>query len=325
MNITEALDLGKIHLKSRIVFPPMATHTSEGGIISEKTLTHYEKIVKNPLVGLLITEHSYIDPVGKADAQQASFASDDILSMQQELTGRLHAANPDVRLFAQINHAGAAAPKDVIGTTPVSAGCIRLGENAESRALTIEEIKSIEQEFAEGAVRVKKSCYDGVEIHCAHMYLLNQFYSPLTNKRTDEYGAQTLENRLRFLIETYRLVREAVGSEYPVAVRLGGADYTEGGSTIEDAAKAAVILEKEGIDLIDLSGGIIRYTRKDNREPGYFSDMSAAVKKNVSIPVLVTGGITAPEQAEALLAAGKTDLVGVGRALFKDANWGTSK
>ncbi|MBR7148720.1 MAG: tRNA-dihydrouridine synthase, partial [Firmicutes bacterium] len=155
----------------------------------------------------------------------------------------------------------------------------------------------------------------------AHGYLLCQFYSPITNQRTDEYGTQSMENRLRFHKLVLEKVRAAVGEDFPVFVRLGGCDYMEGGSTEEDAAEAAKLLESYGADLIDVSGGMCSYRRPDHMEPGYFGSMSKKIKEVVSIPVLVTGGIETVEQAEHLIEDGAADLVGVGRALLKDPCW----
>ena len=162
-----------------------------------------------------------------------------------------------------------------------------------------------------------------MEIHCAHAYLLNQFYSPMTNKRGDDYGG-SLENRLRITLETVALVRQAVGGQIPIAVRLGGADYLPGGSKEEDAVQACRLLEAAGVDLLDLSGGMCFFMRPGHLEAGYFSSMSEKVKAAVSTPVLLTGGVHKIGDAEALLQNGKADLIGVGRALLKDAAWGAS-
>lgn len=322
MRITERLDNGNIHLKSRIVFPPMATQSSEQGLPGARTTRHYEQIAGNPLVGMIITEYAYICKQGQSgDANQISMASDDVIRYHRTMTDQIHALHPDTKIFAQINHAGANSSETVTGQELVSASDVQFRGN-EARELTVPEIKEIERRFADAAHRVKKAGYDGVEIHSAHGYLLNEFYSPLTNFRTDEYGPQNIENRTRFLRETVKAVRKVVGEKYPIAVRLGGSDYMDGGNTIEDAARAGVLLEKAGIDLIDLSGGMNGFIRRDQRQPGWFSDMSQAVKKNVTIPVLVTGGIRTTQEAEHLLEEKRSDLVGVGRALFADPKWG---
>ena len=169
-------------------------------------------------------------------------------------------------------------------------------------------------------MRAKSAGYDGVEIHSAHGYLPNQFYSPLTNRRADDYGG-SLENRMRFLMETVRAVRSAVGTRFPISVRLGGCDYMEGGSTIADSVQAATTLQQAGADLLSVTGGMCRYTREGHSEPGYFQDMSSEIKRSVTIPVLLTGGVQTVDEAEALLMEQVADLIGIGRAILKNLNW----
>ncbi|MGN0194760.1 MAG: NADH:flavin oxidoreductase [Pseudoramibacter sp.] len=321
MNLHTPLDSGLIHLKTRIAVPPMATQSTERGLPGARTTAYYKAFAENPNVGLVITEHSYVDPSGKADPYQMAFDSDDVIPAQQQLTAAVHQAAPDTKLFAQISHAGASTSPGITGQPLVSASALQT-RGGTSRALSVEEIHHLEDAFAAAARRVQAAGYDGVELHSAHGYLLNQFFSPLTNFRDDAYGAQNLDSRLRFLLETVEKVRQAVGPDFPVAVRLGGSDYTEGGSTIADGAAAAKRLEQAGIDLIDLSGGLNFYTRPGHREPGWFSDLSAAVKQEVTIPVLLTGGVTAPAQAETLLDTGAADLIGIGRAMMRNPRWG---
>ena len=186
--------------------------------------------------------------------------------------------------------------------------------------MTLEEIKALPKLFADAAVRAKKAGFDGVEIHGCHGYLLNQFLSPLTNLRTDEYGG-SLENRVRIIQEVYAAVREAVGADYVVAVRLGGCDYMEGGNTLADAAEAAKILEADGVDFFDLSGGMTGISVEGRKMAGYFSDMSAAVKAAVDVPVMLTGGIWSAQVGEEFLQSGAADLIGVGRAMLADHRW----
>lgn len=188
--------------------------------------------------------------------------------------------------------------------------------------MSIKDIQKVISEFSAAAIRAKKAGYDGVEIHSAHGYLLDQFYSPLSNKRSDEYGAQTMESRLKLHKEVIKAVREAVGSDYPVALRLGGCDYMDGGSTVEDAVEASKLLAQTEIDLLDISGGFCRYLRPGHKEQGYYSAMTQAIKAVVkNIPVLLTGGIVEGSFAEKLLQDKKADLIGVGRAIMKDSLW----
>lgn len=295
--IREPIKINKIELKNRLVMPPVATYQStDDGKVTDKILDYYGKRAEGGNIGMIVTEHAYISPKGRAKEKQLSIASDDDIEGLKKLTAVI--CQSGTRSMAQLNHAGSTSAAD----------------------FTIDEISEIIEDFARAAMRAKLAGYDGVEIHSAHGYLLNQFYSPLTNNRSNEYGG-TLENRLRFHRQVIAAVRDAVGPDYPISVRLGGCDYMPGGSTIEDACESSKILEACGIDMLSLSGGMCRYTREGHDEPGYFSDMSIAVKSVVSIPVLLTGGVKTMADAEALLQRGTADMIGVGRELLKDANW----
>jgi 2,4-dienoyl-CoA reductase-like NADH-dependent reductase (Old Yellow Enzyme family) len=223
----------------------------------------------------------------------------------------------------QINHVGGTAKSAVTGLDVVAPSVAPhpFGPSDPTlRALTLDEIAAVPGMVAAAARRAKAAGFDAVEIHSAHGYLLDQFFSPLTNHRTDEYGGD-VHGRIKLHLEVIAAVREAVGEDFPILLRLGAADYTEGGARIEDSVAAVVAFENVGVDMIDVTGGMTGYMRPGHDEPGYFSELSEAIKEVVSIPVILTGGITEPEQAEALLAAGKADLIGVGRAILKDSGW----
>lgn len=324
MLLKQPLKIGsKLQLKNRLVMPPMDTEKATvHGAVTDDMLDYYQARFEGGHIGLVITEHSYISQQGKANMNQLSAAGDELIDSMAKLTKLAH--QNDIKIIAQINHSGSMGVADITGCEIVAPSPVlnpgRKVEGAPPRELAADGILCIEEDFVKAAQRVKAAGFDGVEIHCAHSYLLNQFYSPLTNTRTDNYGGN-LRNRLRILLEIVEKVRAAVGPEYPIAVRLGGCDYMEGGNTIEDAVEAAKMLEQAGIDLLDLSGGMCRYIRKDAKYPGYFGDMSKRVKEAVAIPVILTGGFTTAESAEEFLEGGYADLIGVGRAIMKDAGW----
>lgn len=322
MLLSQPVAVRRLSICNRLVMPPMATHSARDGRVTPELCAYYRARAEAG-VGLIIMEHSYIDTSGRADPHQVSMADDAMLPGLEQLAAGVHAAGP-TKIFAQINHAGSQTQPAVTGGELVSAGAVphpAVTEAAVPRPLTVQEIAALTRRFAAAAARVRKAGFDGVEIHAAHGYLLNQFYSPLTNKRADAYGADSMENRLRFLLETLAAVRAAVGEEFPVAVRLGGVDYMEGGSTIDDSVAASRMLENAGADLLDISGGMCRYTRQGRHEPGWFGDMSTAIRKAVSVPVLLTGGVKTGAQAEELLRNGAADMIGVGRAMMRDAAW----
>jgi 2,4-dienoyl-CoA reductase-like NADH-dependent reductase (Old Yellow Enzyme family) len=169
-------------------------------------------------------------------------------------------------------------------------------------------------------MRVREAGFDGVELHSAHGYFLNQFFSPLTNRRKDEYGGEVI-NRIRIHLEVIKAAREAVGEDYPILIRLGASDYCEGGTTIDDSMAAARALEAAGVDVLDVSGGFCGYNVPGTSEQGYFAPLTEALKQVVSIPVILTGGIKDAETADRLLQEGKADLIGVGRAIMSDSLW----
>ena len=323
--LDKTIRLGKMEMTGRLIMPPIATYKcDENGLVTDDVCAYYAERAANPHVSLIITEHACIAKRGIARKKQMSVMDDSCIPGLKKLVEAIHKGG--ALAICQLNHAGAAALAEATGARALAPSSLILpvnpamGDPVEPEELEKAQIQEIVCQFAAAAKRAKEAGYDGVEIHSAHAYLLNEFYSPLTNKRTDEYGG-SLENRLRIHKEVIHAVREAVGADYPIALRLGACDYMEGGNTVEDAVKAAVILEGEGIDLLDISGGMVRYTRPGHEEAGYFRDASTAIKKAVSIPVNLTGGIKTLAEAEALLSEGASDLVGVGRELLKNAKW----
>lgn len=191
-----------------------------------------------------------------------------------------------------------------------------------ARAIDQQEISNIVSLYQSAAIRAQLAGFDGVEIHSAHGFLLNQFFSPLINKREDEYGG-SVHNRIRIHIEVIKAIREVIHDNFIISLRLGACDYNmTGGTNIKDSEVAAMEFEKAGVDLLSISGGLSGFTVPGDNSQGYFSPLSYAIKRVVKIPVLLTGGITEPTAANRLLMEQKSDLVGIGRAVLKNINWG---
>lgn len=322
--LKQPLQINNLVLSNRLVMPPMASAKPGGdGNATQELCDYYTEKSKGGYVGLIITEHSYISPEGKAHKGQLSMDGSCDMAGLKKLVQAIHQNGS--KTIAQINHAGGVAKPDLTGHPALAPSAVKFPKAADSDPLPTEmdasDIKKVVADFAAAAIRAKEAGFDGVELHSAHGYLLNQFYSPLSNKRTDSYGGPSVLSRIRLHLEIIEAVRTAVGTDYPLALRLGACDYMEGGSTLQDSVTAAKRFEEAGVDLLDISGGFCGYLRPGAKTPGYFSELTEAIREAVSIPVLLTGGITDASAAEALLSSGKADLIGVGRAILKDSGW----
>jgi NADPH2 dehydrogenase len=318
--LLEPMQVGNLMLSNRIVMPPMATSKAEAdGKVSQSILDYYKEKSEGGYIALIIIEHSFISPEGKASNNQMSVAEDSVIDKLRELSQVIK--HNGSKAVMQLNHAGGAASKEIIGGIPVAPSAVAQPRSGNiPHELTKEEIKDVVEAFKNAACRIKEAGFDAVEIHSAHGYLLNQFFSPLTNKRTDEYGGD-VHNRIRIHLEVIKAVREAVGEGFPILLRLGASDYMEGGSTFEDAQIAAKEFERAGVNMLDISGGHCGFSVPGITGQGYFAPLTAAIKEVVSIPVILTGGITEAQAAEELLKEGKADLIGVGRAVLQDSKW----
>ncbi|WP_394018514.1 NADH:flavin oxidoreductase [Anaerococcus cruorum] len=321
MKLFKKLNAKNIDFKNRIIMPPMATAKADDkGHVSQDILDYYDEKTKDKLFSTVIVEHNFVDQHGKASHNQMSIADDSDIDGLKKLAKVIK--NNYAHAIVQISHAGSSTNEDIIGESPVAPSTIKNPSNAKAskpRELTIEEIKEIEDKFTDAAVRVKEAGFDGVEIHSAHGYLLDQFLSPLTNKRTDEYGGD-IENRIKIHLEIIKKVREKVGEDYPIFLRLGAGDDMEGGLTQEDAVYAAKAFEKAGVDVLDISGGMCKFSI-DDASAGFFAYISKPIYEEVKIPVILTGGVKTGQDVEDILNRDVCDLVGIGRAVFKDSNW----
>jgi len=301
-------------LKNRIVMPPMQTSlASPEGAVTDDLIGHY--IRRSRDIGLIIVEHSYVSIEGKLSEKQLGVCEDKLISGLERLVGKVHSMGTP--LVLQINHAGMKANTEITGVKPVGPS-----SDESTRELEVEEIEALPETYADAAERAMKAGFDGVEVHGAHGFLLNQFYSPITNRRGDKYGG-TLENRIRLPLEVVERVKEKVGGRL-LLYRLGSDDLDPHGIRIEDSKKFAKKLEEAGVDLIDVSGGMCGSRPEQLQDTqGYFIPQAQEIKKIVKIPVIGVGRIIDPEYADTLIKEGRVDLVAVGRKLLEDPNWVT--
>lgn len=331
------LKINNLSLSNRIVMPPMALDiATEQGEITQELIKHYlsrawaqpqgevnrKDCYPRSGVGLIIVEHSYVNIRGKAHPRQLGIYDDFLINGLKLLTREIHEEGVPVGI--QISHAGARALDSPVAPSVVncpflsSYGQGQSGISNLPRELNMAEIQQLIKEFAEAALRAKEAGFDLIEIHGAHGYLLNQFYSPLTNHREDMYGG-TWEKRLRFPTEVTAAVRQAVGPEMPIFYRLGADDRIPGGNCVEDSIRAIPFLVEAGVDCLDISGGICGYL---NSGPEcFFTYIAKAIKPITDIPIIVTGGIRNCHTANKLIVENIADLVGIGRALLDDAGW----
>ncbi len=310
--LTEPLQVKGLTLRNRIVLPPMQSGRADfDGSITNRLVNFYVR--RSAFLGLPIVEHAYISPSGKIGPKQLGIYDDSLIGGFEKLAEGLHSVGAPA--VVQISHAGGVANTKVIHTQP--AGPSSAGK---TRMLEVCELQVIAEEYAQAAERAIKAGFEGVELHGAHGYLLCQFFSPLLNKRTDEYGG-SLEKRMHFPLQVVEKVRQRIGDKL-LLYRLGSDDLAPHGTHIEDAIAFAKKLEASGVDILDVSGGMCGSEPKQLRQiKGYFIPQAQAIKQQVKVPVIGVGGITDPEFADELVCEGKVDLVAVGRAFLKDVQW----
>ncbi|MBI4286677.1 MAG: FAD-dependent oxidoreductase [Chloroflexi bacterium] len=320
--------IGNLRVKNRIIRSPQ--HTALGGrdgSVTDRLLRHYEEFARGGC-GLVIVEYAYTDKkASKAANCQLSVADNECIPGLALLAQRIK--DNGAKAALQIGHCGR---QKMLGIPPLkSASRVpweellqRVGPVAVPEELTVEELQEIVETHGDAALRVQKAGFDMVEVHGAHGYLITNFLSPRTNKRTDWFGG-SLENRMRFLVEVVKNIRAKVGPDFPLSVRLDGSEYEPDGVMIEDTIQVARTIASLGVNLIHMSGGnhhqIVYEVSPMGMPHGIHVWAAEAVKKAVPVPVVASGSITMPALAEEILAAGKADFIGLARPLLADPYW----
>ncbi|WP_347488653.1 NADH:flavin oxidoreductase [Desulfoscipio sp. XC116] len=273
-------------------------------------------------VGLIITSHSYVRPEGKAGPFQLGVYKDELIPGLREMTKAVH--DYGAKIVMQISHAGRFAAKKLTGQTPL---VVSEEPGKGYHEITDRDICDLVIAFADGAGRAKAAGFDGVQIHSAHGYLLSQFLSPVFNRRRDAYGGD-IKNRSSVLVRVYQAVREAVGEDFPILIKLNCSDFNESGLTCEESLQVGRILADEGLDAIELSGGLLidkklspsRTGIKTEEDEAYFKEEARRFKNSISIPLILVGGMRSFSIAQRLVEEGVTDYISMSRPLIREPN-----
>ena len=316
------ITINSLTIKNRLIMSSMVTqYAASNGEVTDQMIHYYAERARGG-VGLIMIEATYVERQGDSYKFGLGADTDAMLPGLTRLTEAIHACGGKVGL--QLQHGGRTAnPLTNGGPIKLVSYIPGVTPYEGARVLTREDIHELVDIYRNAALRAQKAGFDLVELHGAHGYLINQFLSPFTNFRQDEYGGSE-ENRLRFPMEVLRACREAVGRDYPITVRLSVDEFNGTGLTLEKSLPIARAFVDNGIDALNISVGACetnRYTIPPSFLPeGFNADRAAAVRNAVEkrVPVAVVGRIHNTQLAESILEAGKADMIVMGRPLIAD-------
>lgn len=312
----ESIKIKDMELKNRIVMPPMCMYsTDDNGHANDWHYIHYATRAIGG-TGLIIVEATAVEKRGRISNRDLGIWDDSHVEGLSKIVGL--SKKYGAKIAIQLAHAGRKCEveaENIIAPSPIA-----YNEKYKTPIeMTKEDIKTVIKAFKEGARRALSAGFDAIEIHAAHGYLINEFLSPLSNKRNDEYGG-SLENRTRFLKEIIREVRRVWPENKPLIVRVSAEDYVEGGNHPEDLAEMINLVKEEGVDLIDVSSGAV-VPAPIKAYPGYQVKFAEVIKDKTGLPVIAGGLISEPEMAEEIIANNRADLVFLGRELLRNPYW----
>lgn len=325
----EPIKFRDLTLDNRVWVSPMCQYSAVDGVPGDWHLVHLGRFAVGG-AGLVIAEASAVVPEGRISPSDTGLWNDDQVAAWRRVTEFVHGQGAAVGI--QLAHAGrkasTAPPWSGGGNVSVAEGgweavsstAEAFGDLRAPRALTTDEVAAVPERWAEAARRAEAAGFDVIELHLAHGYLAHQFYSPLINDRTDQYGGD-FTGRVRLALEIAEAVREAWPEEKPLFARLSATDWVEGGWTGDDSVRLATLLSDRGVDLIDASSGGAVPRAEIPIGPGYQVPYARQIRTETGLPTAAVGLITAPEQAEEIVASGSADAVFLARELLRDPNW----
>lgn len=310
-----------LELKNRLVMPPMCQYSAKDGMPNDWHFVHYTSRAAGG-VGLIIVEMTNIAPNGRITPNCLGLWNDEQRDAFKKIVDSVHANGGKIGI--QIAHAGRKAQDcdDVVAPSAIHYGGEDFpGQNLKTpRELSTQEVKDLVVKFQESVKRAVEAGFDMIELHGAHGYLIHQFYSPKSNKRTDEYG----QDRMLFGEEVIRAAKAVMPSEMPLAVRISAQEYSENGFDSDYGAEVAKRFAAAGADLLDVSGGgngVLHAGNHPEFNAGYQVYLARKVKAAAHLPVIAVGMLDDAALADHVLSTGDADLIAVGRGLLRDPNW----
>ena len=313
-------NIAGLELKNRLVRSATAEYMcDEDGRPEQAMIDLYANLARGG-VGLIITGHAFVHESGKAHSTMTGVHRDDLIPSLRALTEVVHRESGKVVM--QINHAGRQTSEEVIGQTPVAPSPVpRAKGSPRPHELTGAEIEELVAAFGRAAGRAKEAGFDGVQLHGAHGYLINQFCSPATNWRRDRWGG-SIARRLRFLEEVAAAARDEVGSNYPLLIKLGIQDFVRDGLTLDDGVEIVRHLADWGLDAVEISCGMgTTSARKDILRPedeAYFLPQARRAREVTDLPLILVGGMRSLEVIESILEEGTADFISMSRPLIQE-------
>lgn len=321
--VFEAGEINAMKLKNRFVrSATWEAMAEESGACTFELIDLIVELVDGEL-GLIITSHAYVQKVGQAGPKQLGIHNDDMVPGLRNLTTAVH--DNGGKIVCQLAHAGFFGNTALTGQTPIAPSNVSGIAEGSRKEMTPKDIAKVIKAFAAAADRAKHAGFDGVQIHAGHGYLLSEFISPVFNHRTDEYGG-SIENRARLAVEVLGAIRQTVGKDFPVLIKLNSKEFVDGGLVSQDFVKAGKMLADAGIDAIEVSGGLpIRPTTRSNQlgikteeQEAYFQNEAATLKKQVDVPIILVGGNRSFQVAEHLVNDGVADYISMSRPLIRE-------
>ena len=333
---SKPMNIGKLEIKNRFVRSATYEGMAHEGHVTDKHVELYKNLAEGG-VGLIITGYAYVQKSGIAFEEMTGIYDDDLIPGLRKIADIVHEHGDGCKVVKQIVHCGRQSRylKNTLAPSAVEEGVTK----KMPKEMTSIEIKETIEAFAQAIRRAKEAGFDAVQLHGAHGYLISEFFSPYTNKRTDEYGGST-ENRVRFVEEIYNRSEELVGKDFPILIKINGDDFLEGGVAVEESKKIAEKLSKLGFAAIEVSGGMWETVKRSKKELGwkptfipesrmfvgtkneaaYNLPFAKEIKNVVDVPIIVVGGINSLDLVEQILREESADFVAFCRPMIREPN-----